>query len=142
MGVFVLGLMLAWGPAGMGAGDWGLVAQAHSGRTDGHGGHRDSRNISGLGGYHYHCGGHPAHLHEDGACPYQAAAFEETDAASQGDTVKAVQQALNDRGYDCGPADGVVGVKTEEAVRQFQQDSGLTVDGIIGTEVTSALGIA
>ena len=22
------------------------------------------------GGYHYHCGGHPAHLHENGICPY------------------------------------------------------------------------
>lgn len=42
----------------------------HSGRTDSSGGHRDNKNASGLGGYHYHCGGHPAHLHTNGACPY------------------------------------------------------------------------
>ena len=35
---------------------------AHSGKTD----------SSGLGSYHYHCGGHPAHLHTDGVCPYSS----------------------------------------------------------------------
>lgn len=39
---------------------------AHSGRTDANGGHR----VSAIGGYHYHCGGHPAHQHENGICPY------------------------------------------------------------------------
>lgn len=45
-------------------------AFAHSGRTDSSGGHRDNKNKSGLGSYHYHCGGHPAHLHSNGICPY------------------------------------------------------------------------
>lgn len=43
---------------------------AHSGRTDRYGGHKDNKNVSGLGSYHYHCGGYPAHLHENGVCPY------------------------------------------------------------------------
>ncbi len=47
-----------------------IVAEAHGGRTDSNGGHRDNKNASGLGSYHYHCGGHPAHLHTDGVCPY------------------------------------------------------------------------
>lgn len=47
-----------------------LTAAAHSGRTDANGGHKDNKNKSGLGSYHYHCGGHPAHLHPDGVCPY------------------------------------------------------------------------
>ena len=51
-----------------------IVAEAHSGRTDASGGHRDNKNKSGLGSYHYHCGGHPAHLHENGVCPYDTAA--------------------------------------------------------------------
>lgn len=46
------------------------VTFAHSGRTDGAGGHRDNRNVSGLGYYHYHCGGNPPHLHTNGICPY------------------------------------------------------------------------
>lgn len=45
---------------------------AHSGRTDSSGGHRDTKNKSGLGSYHYHCGGHPAHLHPNGVCPYSS----------------------------------------------------------------------
>ncbi len=45
---------------------------AHSGRTDSNGGHRDKNNVSGLGYYHYHCGGYPAHLHINGVCPYKS----------------------------------------------------------------------
>ncbi len=45
------------------------TALAHSGRTDASGGHRDKKNVSGLGSYHYHHG-NEAHLHPDGVCPY------------------------------------------------------------------------
>lgn len=44
------------------------VSYAHSGRTDSSGGHRDNKR----GGYHYHCGGNPAHSHKNGTCPYAA----------------------------------------------------------------------
>lgn len=50
------------------------TVQAHSGRTDSSGGHHDNKNVSGLGSYHYHCGGHPAHLHSGGVCPYSSSA--------------------------------------------------------------------
>lgn len=49
---------------------------AHSGRTDSNGGHKDNKNASGLGSYHYHCGGHPAHLHTNGVCPYKSGGTE------------------------------------------------------------------
>lgn len=48
-----------------------VSSYAHSGRTDGSGGHKDNKNKSGLGSYHYHCGGSPAHLHTSGYCPYK-----------------------------------------------------------------------
>lgn len=63
------------------------TALAHSGRTDSNGGHKDNRNKSGLGGYHYHCGGYPAHLHTDGYCPY-------TDIFPQKVSVKAEKTTL------------------------------------------------
>lgn len=47
-----------------------LNSFAHSGRTDSNGGHRDNKNKSGLGSYHYHHGYGP-HLHTDGVCPYE-----------------------------------------------------------------------
>lgn len=46
-----------------------IEVYAHSGRTDQFGGHKDTKNRSGLGRYHYHHG-YPAHLHENGVCPY------------------------------------------------------------------------
>lgn len=49
-----------------------INAYAHSGRTDSSGGHKDNKNKSGLGSYHYHCGGHAAHLHTNGVCPYSS----------------------------------------------------------------------
>ena len=49
-----------------------LNTYAHSGRTDKNGGHKDNQNKSGLGSYHYHCGGNPPHLHSDGVCPYSS----------------------------------------------------------------------
>lgn len=50
----------------------GVNVYGHSGRTDSSGGHKDNKNKSGLGSYHYHCGGNPAHLHTNGVCPYSS----------------------------------------------------------------------
>lgn len=61
----------------LGAVVFSVPAFAHSGRTDANGGHRDNKNKSGLGSYHYHCGGNPAHLHDGGVCPYAVSAGEE-----------------------------------------------------------------
>lgn len=85
---FLAALMVcAWVPQAV-PGDSGvLVAEAHSGRTDRYGGHRDNKNKSGLGSYHYHCGGHPAHLHENGVCPYASYVEEAAPAVSPEETV-------------------------------------------------------
>ncbi|OHW61415.1 hypothetical protein EUAN_22650 [Andreesenia angusta] len=58
------------------------VAFGHSGRTDSSGGHRDNKNVSGLGYYHYHCGGNPAHLHPNGRCPYSGSSTPSTSGGS------------------------------------------------------------
>jgi TPR repeat protein/S1-C subfamily serine protease len=50
-----------------------------------------------------------------------------------------VQQLLADLGYDPGPADGVVGPRTRAAIRAFQADVGLPVDGQISDELHTAL---
>lgn len=59
-----------------------LTAFAHSGRTDSSGGHKDNKNASGLGSYHYHCGGYPAHLHTNGICPYSSKSGKSTSSSS------------------------------------------------------------
>lgn len=58
------------------------------------------------------------------------------------DTVKKVQQALNDAGYDCGTPDGAAGKKTKAAITSYQTDKGLTVTGVIDDELLVALGLA
>lgn len=55
------------------------------------------------------------------------------------DEVKALQQALNDLGYDVGAADGWFGKKTATAVRKFQSDNDLTVDGDPGANTISKM---
>ena len=66
---------------------------AHSGRTDANGGHRDNKNKSGLGSYHYHCGGYPAHLHNNGICPYSSNASTAIKSSSNTNTTKKVVSA-------------------------------------------------
>ena len=61
-----------------------ISVYSHSGRTDANGGHRDNKNKSGLGSYHYHCGGHPAHLHPNGVCPYSSSSQSSTSSSSSG----------------------------------------------------------
>jgi len=57
-------------------------------------------------------------------------------------TVRSAQQALNDRGYNAGPPDGVWGPTTEGAVRQFQQAQRLQPTGTLDKETLSALGVS
>lgn len=62
----------------------------------------------------------------------------------EGDEVKALQQQLIALGYDLGKwgADGDFGSATENAVKAFQKDNGLAVDGIVGPSTLEALGNA
>ena len=55
--------------------------------------------------------------------------------------VKSAQEALKSLGYDLGKtgADGIFGSATQEAVKAFQEASGLKVDGIIGQDTISAI---
>jgi membrane-bound lytic murein transglycosylase B len=40
-----------------------------------------------------------------------------------------LQQALSEKGFDPGPADGIIGANTRKAVRAFQQSQGWPADG-------------
>jgi len=46
--------------------------------------------------------------------------------------VQMIQERLNDLGYKAGEEDGVYGKNTVAAVKAFQQDNKLTVDGVAG----------
>jgi len=58
---------------------------------------------------------------------------------SRGNEVRELQRLLLEWGYNPGPIDGIFGTRTEQAVRQFQRDQGLTADGIVGPLTWGAL---
>ena len=56
-----------------------------------------------------------------------------------GDEVTEVQNILIQLAYMEGTADGIFGAVTEDAIKQFQTDNNLVVDGICGAETLSML---
>ncbi|MBR7091536.1 MAG: spore cortex-lytic enzyme [Clostridia bacterium] len=55
--------------------------------------------------------------------------------------IKTVQTKLKNWGYYKGSVDGIYGSQTKAAVKYFQRNNGLTVDGIVGTQTAKALGM-
>jgi len=82
-----------------------------------------------------------------GTMPIRASAHDEGERTlllrtpnMRGNDVREVQQALVDVGFTIS-ADGVFGPKTSEAVKKFQQQKSLKMDGVVGPATRSALGI-
>lgn len=59
-----------------------------------------------------------------------------------GENVKRLQGDLSKKGYKLGPngVDGVFDEHTENALKAFQKDNNLTVDGVVGPETGKKLG--
>jgi uncharacterized protein (TIGR02594 family) len=57
----------------------------------------------------------------------------------EGNKVRTIQQALVDRGFVLGEVDGVWGRRTIAAVKAFQTQQRLEVDGIVGPQTWAAL---
>jgi peptidoglycan hydrolase-like protein with peptidoglycan-binding domain len=59
--------------------------------------------------------------------------------ASGADSIKAVQQALKDKGHDPGEVDGALGPKTQAALRDFQHKEGLKATGVADADTMAKL---
>jgi len=58
----------------------------------------------------------------------------------QGDDVLKLQQHLLELGYsEVGAPDGIFGKMTDSAVRRFQENNGLEVDGYVGPKTWGKL---
>ena len=55
------------------------------------------------------------------------------------DLVKSAQQALTEKGFDPGPADGLWGPKTKKAVMGFQEKEGIAASGELDAETQKLL---
>jgi membrane-bound lytic murein transglycosylase B len=58
------------------------------------------------------------------------------------DNIISLQQALQQRGYEPGKPDGIMGPATRSAIRQFQTANNLVADGYPGESVLAELGIS
>jgi lysozyme len=63
-----------------------------------------------------------------------------TDPVMQGEDISQVQEALKKAGINLEP-DGFFGNDTDKAVRQFQNQKGLTADGVVGAQTRKELGL-
>lgn len=56
------------------------------------------------------------------------------------DNIRQIQRALQNKGLEPGPIDGILGPQTEEAVRNFQNRYGIKASGKIDNQTLFALG--
>ena len=56
--------------------------------------------------------------------------------------VKAIRKALQDKGMDPGPIDGIMGPKTSAALKAFQKDQKLTESGRLDDQTRDKLGVS
>ena len=54
--------------------------------------------------------------------------------------IRQIQQALHERGFEPGPADGILGARTKRAVRDFQDRYGIKATGDLDNQTLYALG--
>lgn len=117
------------------------LVSAHGGRTDKYGCHNDRKS----GGYHCHNGGSapkPQSIRTSdnvtrttSAKPQSLTAqpassqVREANSAAYQELVLKIQSALNKLGYSAGEPDGVLGRQTVKAIKHFQVDSDMAVDG-------------
>lgn len=119
------------------------LVSAHGGRADKFGCHNDRKN----GGYHCHNGGTSSQSPRAStnvintnftktnlAKPQSFATqpnsqIRETNIAAHKDLVLKIQSALNQLGYSVGNPEGVLGKQTIKAIKHFQVDYEISVDG-------------
>ena len=62
--------------------------------------------------------------------------------AQSSDMVRKAQQALKEKGFDPGPVDGMMGPRTQQAIKQFQESqANLKPTGKLDQQTLAALGV-
>lgn len=75
-----------------------------------------------------------------GPATAQAAAAVRTQALGRAEQVKLVQRQLAQAGYDPGPADGIMGSRTRNAIREWQRTHAMPVTGEVDQALLASLG--
>jgi Putative peptidoglycan binding domain len=157
--VFFPELSLARGGGGFGGGGHGFGRGGFVGRRFGDRGFRGRRfrgfdrgffdfGFSGFGYPYYYPYYYPYdYYYYDPNSGYSSGADLGADNSEAGESRKSdemaslVQAALAKRGYDPGPIDGIIGVRSRRAIQSFQTDQGLRVTGSIDGRLIKTLRI-
>ena len=70
---------------------------------------------------------------------HQSQASQGQGAQQDQETIKQAQEKLSSLGHDAGPVDGIVGPKTQAAVKEFQESKGLQASGQLDSQTLAAL---
>jgi peptidoglycan hydrolase-like protein with peptidoglycan-binding domain len=76
------------------------------------------------------------------AAPLQVSAEGGYSSLNENPEVRAVQIALQKKGYNVGNTDGIFNADTRAAVNRFERDNGLPETGSITPSVLKALGLS
>lgn len=68
-------------------------------------------------------------------------AARETFSFTSSETIRRAQRALEEQGYDTGVIDGILGSRTQKAIRLFQRDHSLSTTGRLDEQTARTLGI-
>jgi peptidoglycan hydrolase-like protein with peptidoglycan-binding domain len=63
-------------------------------------------------------------------------------AARNPELVKQAQEKLSAAGHDAGAADGMIGPKTQAALKEFQQSKGIEASGRLDQQTLAELGVS
>lgn len=77
-----------------------------------------------------------------GALQFAATSVDEMPQEMRSAYIRGIQEELAAHGYAPGPADGLLGPRTVGAIRKYQRDAGLPVDGVAGKELLDHLKFA
>jgi peptidoglycan hydrolase-like protein with peptidoglycan-binding domain len=65
-----------------------------------------------------------------------------TDGQAGAEQVKSLQKALQEKGMDPGPVDGIMGPRTQAALRAYQKDQKLPETGRMDAQTREKLGVS
>jgi peptidoglycan hydrolase-like protein with peptidoglycan-binding domain len=65
-----------------------------------------------------------------------------TGGQADAEQVRSIQKALQEKGMDPGPIDGVMGPRTEAALRAYQKDQKLPETGQLDSQTREKLGVS
>jgi peptidoglycan hydrolase-like protein with peptidoglycan-binding domain len=77
-----------------------------------------------------------------GMSSHRGMAMDRSGHAGSSAQIREAQEQLKAQGHDPGPIDGMMGPRTQQALRDFQKDQNITASGRLDDQTRQKLGLA